>query len=151
IGASHVSGGRLLHAAADADGGRAWLDVNIPLAARYKLWARYEYPYPEYAVPFQISIEQAGRLVFSQLYGRRQANRLWSFGKPDAAWQDGQGGVEGLAAEAFMADLDAAPARITLTSLRETGPQADRNLDFLLLTDDLEDTFRSRGIRAYPL
>src|SRR5204862_1097180 len=60
-------------------------------------------------------------------------------------------GVEGLPAESFLVELAAGPARISITALREPGPQADRNLDFLFLTDDLEDSFRARGVRAYPL
>src|SRR6266516_2578289 len=151
IGASHVSGGRLLHAPGDAGGALARTDLEVPVAGRYKLWARYEYPYPQYSVPFEVAIEQGGQTVFRQVYGRREANRLWFFGKPDAPWQDFPHGVEGLVAEAYPADLAAGPAHLSLAALVEDGPQADRNVDFLFLTDDLEDTFRARGVRAYPL
>lgn len=151
IGAAHVSGGRLLHAAAALDSARAVTDLVVPAAGRYKLWARYEYPYPAYAVPFEVRLEQGGRTVFDQVYGRRDATRMWFFGRRDAPWQDFENGVEGPVAEAAVADLAAGPARLTLATATDAGPLADRNVDFLFLTDDLDDTFRARGVRAYPL
>ena len=84
IGASHISGEALLHAPADADGATASLETEIPRAGRYKVWARYEYPYRDYHVLFQVSIEQPGRAPIRLEYGRPEATRLWFFNLPDA-------------------------------------------------------------------
>lgn len=151
IGASHVSGGRLLHAEAGAIGAMARAILAVPGAGRYKLWARYEYPYPTYAVPFEITVEQAGSVVFQRTYGLPESIRLWFFRRPDAPWQDFENGVEGLVAEGYVLDLEDGPAEVTIRAVGADVEIADRNLDALLLTDDVGDTFRQRGDRLYPL
>ncbi|MBA2450491.1 MAG: hypothetical protein H0V51_20945, partial [Chloroflexi bacterium] len=151
IGASHVSGGMLLHAPADATGARASLERPIPRDGRYKVWARYEYPYRDYHVLFQVSIEQPGRAPIRLEYGRPEATRLWFFNLPDAPWHDLAHGVEGLVGEARLAELAAGSATVTLEAIGNPEPAANRNLDLLFLTTDLEDGFRGRGARAYPL
>ena len=65
----------------------------LELLTSLELWARYEYPYPEYSVPFEVAVEQGGRTIFQQFYGRRGASRLWFFGRPDGPWQDFPNGV----------------------------------------------------------
>ncbi|MFN8524843.1 MAG: hypothetical protein U0821_17240 [Chloroflexota bacterium] len=151
IGASHVSGGRLLHAQSSAAGARAAATIEVPRADRYKLWLRYEYPSPLYDARVQLSVRQDGRPPLDFTYGERSATRSWFFGLPDAPWHDLPNGSEGLAAEARLADLAAGPATLTLQVPLGTEPAANRNIDFLFLTTDLEDTFRGRGARPYPL
>jgi hypothetical protein len=151
IGASHVSGGRLLHAAVGSIGATARSDLTVPGEGRYKLWVRYEYPYPTYAVPFEVTVEQAGAVVLRATYGQRDATRMWFFRRPDAAWQDFENGVEGLVAEASWLDLRAGRATVTMRVVAAEGEAADRNVDALFLTDDLDDSFRGRGERLYPV
>ncbi len=78
---------------------------------------------------------------------------MWFFNLPDAPWHDLPHGVEGLVGEAGVVDLAPGPATFTLVARPGDGPEpaADRNLDCLLLTTDLDDGFRGRGARAYPL
>ena len=151
IGASHVSGEALLHAPADAEGALASLDSVVPRTARYKLWARYEYPFRDYHVRFALAVEQPGREPLRLEYGRPDATRLWFFNLPDGPWNDLPNGVEGLVAEAQLVDLEAGPASFSLEVVGGPELAANRNLDFLLLTTDLDDSFRGRGARAYPI
>src|ERR1700751_3183458 len=44
IGFNHISGERLLCVDGKDDTASAFLDVTLPEAGKYKLWARYEYP-----------------------------------------------------------------------------------------------------------
>ena len=152
IGASHASGGMLLHAPAEAVGARASLEREIPREGRYKLWARYEYPFRDYQVRVALVIEQPGRAPVRLELGAPDAPRAWFFNLPDAPWHDLPHGVEGLVAEAATAELAAGPARFVLEALGGPGPAANRNLDVLLLTTDLDDAFRTRNSKAaFPL
>ena len=152
IGASHASGEMLLHAPADATGARASLERPIPRDGRYKVWARYEYPFRDYHARISLTIEQPGRASQRVALGEPDATRLWFFDLPDAAWHDLPHGVEGLVAEAAFADLAAGPARFTVEAVDGPEPAANRNVDCLLLTTDLADSFRTRNPRAaFPL
>ncbi|MCC7106925.1 MAG: hypothetical protein IT307_17465, partial [Chloroflexi bacterium] len=150
IGASHVSGGAELHAGSSESVARAVGSAAVPAPGRFRLWARYEYPYFEYSVAFQVTLRQGDR-VQSAIFGRRGAMRSWFFGLPDAPWQALPNGSEGLVAESHDVELQAGEVEVVLTLSHEPGPSADRNIDALFLTDDLADTFRSRGVKSYPL
>jgi hypothetical protein len=151
IGASHISGGAVLHAPADAVGARAVLDTTVQRAGQYHLLTRYEYPFREYHVRVGITIEQADRPPAHLEIGAPGATRSWFFGVNDAPWHEFPTGVEGLAIESNPLDLAAGPAHVTLEVLDGPEPAADRNLDLLLLTTDVDETYRSRGTRAYPI
>ncbi len=151
IGASHISGGTVLHAPADAIGARAVLDTVVQRAGQYHLLTRYEYPFREYHARVGITIEQADRPPAHLEIGAPGATRSWFFGVNDAPWHEFPTGVEGLVIESSPLDLVAGPARVTLEVLDGPEPAADRNLDLLLLTTDVEETYRSRGTRAYPI
>lgn len=151
IGASHVSGGTLLHAPADAVGAQATLDATVPKAAQYRLLARYEYPFRDYHVRVGLTIEQPDRPPIHVELGAPAATRSWFFGAADAPWHDAPHGVEGLATESAIVDLVAGPAHVILEALDGPEPAADRNLDAFLLTTDLEESYRTRGTRAYPI
>ena len=107
IGASHASGGMLLHAPADATGARASLERDVPRDGPYKVWARYEYPFRDYHVRVGLTIEQPGRAPVRLELGAPEATRTWFFKLPDAPWHDLPHGVEGLVAEAAVAELAA--------------------------------------------
>jgi hypothetical protein len=151
IGASHVSGGMLLHAPADAVGARAVADTAVPRADQYRLLARYEYPFRDYHVRMALTVEQAGRPAARLELGEPDATRSWFFGLADGPWRDAPHGAEGLVAESALLDLVAGPARLTLETLDGPEPPANRNLDAILLTTDLEEAYRTRGTRAYPI
>ncbi|MCC6174606.1 MAG: hypothetical protein IT305_04805 [Chloroflexi bacterium] len=151
IGASHVSGEMLLHAPPGAFGARAMLDREIPQAGRYRVWARYEYPYPGYGARVALHVDQPGRSTARLDLGGPEAMRLWFFNLHDAPWHDLPNGVEGLVAEPGTLDLTAGPARFTLEVVDGPEPPAARNLDVLLFSSDLDDDFRDHGTRAYPI
>src|SRR5262245_36496061 len=61
IGFNHISGERLLCLdAAAAEKGRAYHDVTVPKAGKYRLWVRYEYPAFCEAL-FRVAVEQDGK------------------------------------------------------------------------------------------
>lgn len=150
IGAGHFSGGRLLHLPAD-ERAAAHVETIIPVSGRYRVWARYEYPWRQVDVSFRIVIEQAGEPVFEAVFGRQDAVRTWFFNLPDAPWNDLPHGVEGPVSEVRDARLEAGPATIRLLSEPQAGLAADRNVDFVFVTSDLRDEFRGRGERLYPI
>ncbi|MGE3272669.1 MAG: beta-galactosidase trimerization domain-containing protein, partial [Chloroflexota bacterium] len=151
IGASHISGGALLHAPADAVGARALLEGAVPNAGQYRLLARYEYPWREYHTRVALTVEQPGRPPARVEVGAPDAKRTWFFNLEDGRWHDLPHGVEGLVVESGLLDLSAGPARFILEVLDGDEPAANRNLDMLMLTTDLEEAYRARGTRAYPI
>jgi hypothetical protein len=151
IGASHVSGETLLFAPADAVGARAFLDASVPKAGQYRLLARYEYPSPELHVRIAVLVEQSERPPARVELGSPGATRSWFFNLEDGPWREQPHGVEGLVVEGGVLDLAAGPARFTLEVLGGQGPAANRCLDLLLLSSDLDDAFKTRGTRAYPI
>ena len=82
--------------------------------------------------------------------GAPGATRSWFFNLEDAVWHEQPHGVEGLVVEAGTLDLAAGAARVMVEVLPGE-LAANRCLDMLLLSSDLEDTFKTRGTRAYPI
>jgi hypothetical protein len=151
IGASHVSGGALLHAPADAAGARASIETIIPRAGQYRLLARYEFPSRTHHTRIAVTAEQPERSSGRIELGSPGATRSWFFNLDDAPWHELPHGPEGLVVESGLLDLAAGPARFTLEALAGAEPAANRNLDLLLLTTDVEEAYRTRGTRAYPI
>ncbi|MFN8635992.1 MAG: beta-galactosidase trimerization domain-containing protein [Chloroflexota bacterium] len=151
IGASHVSGERFLYAPADCVGARATLETSIPKPGPYRLLARYEYPFREYHARMAITVEQAGRPPARVEIGAPGTTRAWFFNLDDAPWHDLPNGAEGLVMEGGQLDLVGGKARVSVEVLDGPEPAANRVLDLLLLTTDLEDSFKARGTRAYPI
>jgi hypothetical protein len=151
IGASHISAGTVLHAPADAIGARAVYDTVVQRAGQYHLLTRYEYPFREYHVRVGITIEQPDQPPVQVEIGAPDATRSWFFGANDGAWHDFPAGVEGLVTESSPVDLVGGPMRVTLDVHDGPEPAANRTLDLLLLTTDVDETYRSRGTRAYPI
>jgi hypothetical protein len=151
IGASHASGASLLYARAEDVGARAYLDTSVPKAGQYRLLARYEYPSRELHARIAVIVEQSGRAPARVELGTPEATRGWFFNLDDRPWHEQPHGVEGLVLEGGTLDLVAGSARFVLEVLPGSEPAANRCLDLLLLTTDLEDTFKTRGTRAYPI
>ncbi|MCC7372542.1 MAG: hypothetical protein IT306_29280 [Chloroflexi bacterium] len=151
IGASHVSGRALLHAPADAVGAKASLESAVPKAGQYRLLARYELPSRTHHTRIAVNVEQPDRPPGRVELGAPGATRTWFFNLADAPWHELPHGPEGLVVESGLLDLAAGPARFTLEVLDGPEPAANRNLDLLLLTTDVEEAYKARGTRAYPI
>jgi hypothetical protein len=98
-----------------------------------------------------VVVEQPDRPPARVELGAPRATRTWFYNLEDAAWHDLPHGVEGLVVESGTLNLAAGPARFVVEVLGAQGPAANRNLDVLLLTSDLEESYRTRGTRAYPI
>jgi hypothetical protein len=140
IGASHFSGEMLLQAKANVSGAKAYKMCNIPETGAYKIWARYEDPL-HYNVLFQISIIQNHKIVFQHEYGRDGAIKLWFFNGGFHKWVDWPWGVEGAVDEGYIAHLQKGPATVILTALKNPQPGANRNIDFIFLTNNITDSW----------
>lgn len=114
-------------------------EIDIPRDGTFEVWARYEQPY-NYAVEFDIEIEQDGKPVFSRGYGRLDAPKLWPFKegfKPQVLWQWGPTDNIVWEGRDAKATLKKGKAKMLL----KKGPQeaeqsARRNVDVMVLTDD---------------
>ena len=118
----------------------ASLTVEVPRAGRYLALVRYEATY-RFETRFTLRIEQAGATRMQRLYGARTNDRIWAFGKkiqPEVAWS--WGAVENVVWEGHDAfvELQAGQARLTLIADNQPEPAARRNVDLVLLTDDVE-------------
>ncbi|MCL5674831.1 MAG: hypothetical protein M1501_03695, partial [Candidatus Omnitrophica bacterium] len=140
IGASHFSGDMLLGAKADVSGAKAYKTTRIPETGAYKIWARYEDPL-HYNVLFQISIIQNNKIVFQHEYGRDGAVKLWFFNGGFHKWIDWAWGVEGAVDEGYIAHLQKGPATVILTALKNPQPAANRNIDFIFITNNTTDSW----------
>lgn len=147
IGFSHTSGERFLHADAADVTASAFLDVTVPVAGPYRLWVRYEYmPFTESR--FKVAVEQGGKVVAEKLMGGRENPRVcpWSDGTKLEPQYDPPSGHEGVTEEPLdIAALAAGTVRIRLTTVPQPhiqGVTADRNLDCLYLTSDVQDAWR---------
>ena len=120
--------------------------IDLPTAGVFNVLARYEQPF-DYSVEFTVEIEQAGKVVFKQLYGKLEDPKIWALngnkrvpmerywwgGTDNIVWQD-----------KGAATLAKGPATIRLIA----GPQLDggkprvnaarRNVDVICLTNDTE-------------
>src|SRR5689334_17862478 len=82
--ASHTYGGMwatngaLIGAAADSDGAVATQKINVPVAGAYRVWSKYQAP-PYFNYVHKIEILQGGKTVFSNVYGKIDSPRFWSF------------------------------------------------------------------------
>ena len=77
-GGMWVTHGGLLGAPADSVGSVAVQAVTIPAAGRYRVWSKYQAP-PYFNYMHRVEVVQGGRTVFSQVYGKADAPRMWSF------------------------------------------------------------------------
>lgn len=120
--------------------------VYIPRTAKYKLWVKYEAP-PFYNVPFGLAVQQGGKVVCNFIYGLLKNTRLWYFRaglRRQLYWSWGidHDCWEGPDKEALLKQGE---ALLTLYKVPYHEPACRRNVDVILITDNLsnqpENTF----------
>jgi hypothetical protein len=118
-----------LGAPAAETGARCHRDLVIPRAGRYRVWVRYV-DHRRKTEPFNVAIEQAGREVKKEPLGQRpvipandEYQMYWGF---SFGWAS------------FDVELARAPARLAL--IIDRAGEAWRQVDAVLLTDDLAYT-----------
>jgi hypothetical protein len=157
IGFQHISGERLLCADAKDTAASAFRDITVPVAGNYRLWVRYEYP-PFMDAPFQVTILQNNTKVAEKLMGAKDNPRL-AFGDTTfKAQYDPSWGSEGLVEEVVdVPGLQAGRARIYLKAIPgpyQPGISANRNIDLIYLSSDVEDSWRAHfrpRVNLYPI
>ena len=152
IGHQHISGERVLSAPAQAKEALASAKIQLPAPGDYRLWARFEQP-TNAENRFRVEVRQGKAEVQTAVMGQRDAPKFIfgarePDGQADASW-----GSEGLAEQSFdLRNLQAGEAEITLVAVDQSalpGLRADRNVDFLFLTQDMTDGWRSRDDAGY--
>jgi len=136
-GGMWVSNGGLLGAPATSAGSVATQTVMVPAAGQYRVWSKYQSP-PYFNFMHRIDVVQNGKTVFSRVYGKIDAVRLYSFGAAPTAQLFWIWGVDHDAAEGSdPVALAAGPAEIRLTTVQNAQPAGDPMVDFVLLTEEL--------------
>jgi hypothetical protein len=118
--------------------------VVIPSDGDFQVLARYEQPY-NFSVEFTVAIEQGGKTVYRQLFGRVQDPKIWALNghKRVPMERYGWGGTDNIVwQQVGRARLAKGPAVLRLIA----GPQLDggkpramaarRNVDVICLTND---------------
>ena len=149
--ASHTYGGMwMTHGAgigapADSEGSVAVQEVTIPSEAEYRVWSKYQAP-PYFNYLHKIEIVQRGKVVFAQVYGKKGADRMWSFStQSDELWWTW--GVDHDTAEApkKMVKLSPGKAQVRLITVANESPAGDRFIDFVILTTNPADDYEGRS------
>jgi len=144
IGFNHISGERVLSADAKAKDAKAVAMIQIPETGDLRVWSRYEAP-TECEQRFRVEIRQGGKVVGEAVMGEKDAPKYWFGEKTPKGQYDASWGSEGLVEQAFdVKGLQAGPAEITLIAVEQPELAANRNVDFLWLTRDLDDSWRPR-------
>ena len=122
----------------------ATLDIEVPAAADYRLFARYEQPV-DFSAEFTVEVEQAGKVVCRQDFGRLEDPRIWAFNghKRVPMERYSWGGTDNIVwQEKGAAKLAAGPARLRLIAApqlvggKPRRMAAKRHVDLLCLTND---------------
>lgn len=148
-GGMWMTHGACLGASADSAGSMATHPITVPVAGRYRVWSKYQAP-PYFNYLHQVEIIQGGKTVYSYVYGKLKAERLWSFsGSSDILWWPW--GVDHDAAEApkETVNLAAGPAELRLVTVANVQPAGDRFVDFIVLTTNLADDYQ--GYKPYAV
>ncbi|HVK13547.1 MAG TPA: hypothetical protein VM597_32670, partial [Gemmataceae bacterium] len=148
-GGMWMTHGACLGAQADSVGAVASQTIAVPKAGAYRVWSKYQAP-PYFNYLHKLEVVQAGKVVFTHVYGKKGTDRLWSFsGESDELWWPW--GVDHDCAEApkTMADLAAGPAELRLTTVENPKPAGDRFIDFVVLTTNPEDSYQ--GFKPYTV
>ncbi|MBI3821092.1 MAG: hypothetical protein HY289_00255, partial [Planctomycetes bacterium] len=153
--ASHTYGGAwmthggCLGAPADSVDSVAKKTITVKDGGTFRVWSKYQAP-PYFNYLHKVEIEQAGKVVFAHVYGKKGTDRLWSFsGVSDELWWPW--GVDHDAAEAPKQTVDLKPgaAEIRLITVANAKPAGDRFVDFLVLTTNLKDEYK--GFKPYAV
>lgn len=152
---SHTYGGMwtthggCLGAPADSVDSVATKAISVKEGGTFRVWSKYQAP-PYFNYLHRVEILQGGKVVFSQVYGKKNTDRLWSFsGVSDELWWPW--GVDHDAAEAPKQTVELKPgqAEIRLVTVANAKPAGDRFIDFLALTTDLTDSYK--GFKPYAV
>ncbi|MBM4031347.1 MAG: hypothetical protein FJ291_06120, partial [Planctomycetes bacterium] len=125
-------------------------EVTLPYAGDFQVFARYEQPY-NFSAEFTVEIEQAGKAVYRQTFGRLEDPKIWALNQHKRVPMEryGWGGTDNIVWQVKdSARLMAGPATLRLIA----GPQletvggasvprvmaAERHVDVLCLTNDSE-------------
>jgi hypothetical protein len=157
IGFNHISGERLLGLHSRDQSASAFRDVDIPESGTYRLWVRYEYP-AFCETRFRVVIEQQGQIVLDRVLGAKDSLRFGLGASITRAQHDPPWGPEGLFEEVVtVPELKVGKARIYLKGAAQPqtpGVAANRNIDLIYLTRDMDDAWRkhyARHTNLYPL
>jgi hypothetical protein len=154
-GGMWMTHGACLGAPADSVDAVATQTVQVPTAGAYRVWSKYQAP-PYFNYLHRLEVLQQGRVVFSHVFGhtrvngRKETNRLWSFGaEGDELWWPW--GVDHDCAQPApdTAELAAGPAELRLTAVKNLRPAGDRFIDFIVLTTNPENTYE--GFKPYTV
>jgi len=147
-GGMWVSQGGLLGAPPESVGSVATQKVTIPEAGEYRVWSKYQAP-PYFNFMHKLEIVQGGKTVYSYVYGKANAERMWSFsaGKMKQLWWFW--GMDHDAAEApkTLVRLDAGEAELRLITVANEKPAGDPMVDFIVLTTNPDDSYE--GFKPY--
>jgi len=151
-GAMWATHGAVLGGPAAREGAVATQAVTVNDAGAYRVWSKYQ-SMPYFTYEHKVEILQAGKILFSHIYGKRNAPRFFSFAGAYQSPPIGEcwwpWGVDHDAAEApaTLVKLQAGSATIRLTTVRGGPDQEDAMVDFILLTTNVEDDYK--GYRPY--
>lgn len=117
---------------------RASIEVEVPAETEYAVLVRYEAAY-RFETQFRLVVEQAGEVKLDRLYGARANPKIWAFKegvKPEVAWS--WGAVENIVWEGHEASVKLGPgrAKITLVTVQQPDPPAQRHVDLVMLVQD---------------
>ncbi|MCX5658730.1 MAG: hypothetical protein NTW19_03285 [Planctomycetota bacterium] len=150
---SFLSRKAFLQAPPQAKASEASIEVEIPAAGKYAVLARYEATY-RFETQFKLRVEQNGKVVLDRLYGARNNLKLWAFRgegglKTEVAWY--WGAVENVVWEGHDVAVDLQPgrAKITLVADAQPEPAANRNVDCVVLTRNIDDVNKRIATEAY--
>ena len=134
--------------------------VTIPEADEYDVLARFEQPF-NWSVEFTIEIEQNGKAVYKQFYGRIQDPKIWPLTRPDVRivpmerfWWGGTDNI--VWQNPGKAKLAAGPATIRLIADTQSDggkPRvnaAQRHVDAVILTNDAAGSQAQMKTRYLP-
>ncbi len=145
---------RLRNAMTDASDtpAEATTEFEVPIAATYKVWAKYECPpFFNYAFAIRITPAAGGPPVFDHTYGLRESPKHFCFTSKlttgDLYWN---WGLDHDAAEGYEATLEKGRYRLTLAKTKNPEPRGARSIDALLLTTDLSPLSAPK-LPRYPL
>jgi len=148
-GGMWMTHGGCLGASADSVDSIAKQSITIKDGGTFRVWSKYQAP-PYFNYLYKVEIVQNGKTVFSQVYGKKGTDRLWSFsGVSNELWWPW--GVDHDTAEAPKETVELKPgaAEIRLVTVANAKPAGDRFVDFLVLTTNLKDEYQ--GFKPYAV
>ena len=143
---NYMSRKKCLHLDADQRADPLHARVHIPVDGIYRIWARYEHP-PNYNTAFKVILTLDGLKVFDEQYGKRRHEKLWPFERDMSRvprWP--ASGADNFIWEGDRKDVFLKTGRyaVEIHGLDNPSPGADRNVDVLLLTNDLTIPVREK-------